>query len=118
DEVVKPIGNNTILTNTPEYANDFKAWGYNVVLLPDVPDSYRTYANSLIVGKTVFMPTYGLASDKQAQAVYEGLGYKVFGIPSNSMSDDMHGSVHCQTMAYPAVNEQQLMQFLNLEKIN
>jgi hypothetical protein len=29
----------------------------------------------------------------------------------------MHGSVHCQTMAYPAINEQQLFEALGLEKV-
>ena len=118
DEVIKAIGHNTILTNTPEYVNDFKAWGYNVVMIPAVPDSYRTYVNSLIVGKTVFMPTYGIPTDDEAKKVYEGLGYIVYGIPSNTLSDDMHGSVHCQSMAYPAMSEQQLLSGLKLEKIN
>ncbi|MCC2680146.1 MAG: hypothetical protein K0R29_2722, partial [Pseudobdellovibrio sp.] len=106
DEVVKTMGNNVILTNTPEYVNDFKSWGYTVVMMPAVPNSYRTYVNSLVVGKTVFMPTYGISTDAQAKKVYEDLGYTVVGIPSNTLSDDMHGSVHCQTMAYPAINEQ------------
>jgi hypothetical protein len=106
-----------ILTNTPEYVNDFKSWGYDVVLLPGVPNSYRTYVNSLVVGKTVFMPTYGISTDAQAQKVYEGLGYKVIGIPSNTLSDDMHGSVHCQTMAYPAIDEHQLFEALGIEPV-
>lgn len=118
DEVVKPLGHKTILTNTPQYAADFKAWGYNVVLVPDVPNSYRTYANSLIVGQTVFMPTYGIALDDTAKKVYEGLGYKVVGIRTNSLSDDQHGSIHCQTMAYPNVDQNQLMADLNLEVIH
>jgi len=117
DEVVKTLGNNVILTNTPEYVNDFKAWGYNVVMIPAVPNSYRTYVNSLVVGKTVFMPTYGISADAQAKKVYEDLGYTVVGIPSNTLSDDMHGSVHCQTMAYPAISEQQLLESLGLEAV-
>jgi hypothetical protein len=117
DEVVKVLSNNLILTNTPEYVNDFKSWGYEVVLLPGVPNSYRTYVNSLVVGKTVFMPTYGISTDAQAQKVYEGLGYKVIGIPSNTLSDDMHGSVHCQTMAYPAIDEHQLFEALGIEPV-
>jgi agmatine/peptidylarginine deiminase len=117
DEVMKPIGNNTIITNTPEYVNDFKAWGYNVVMIPAVPNSYRTYVNSLMVGKTVFMPTYGIAKDLEAQKVYESLGYTVHGIRSNTLSDQMHGSVHCQSMAYPAIDEQELLSALGLEKI-
>ena len=118
DEVVKPLGNKVILTNTAAYVNDFKSWGYQVVMLPDVPNSYRTYANSLVVGKTVFMPTYGMSLDADARKVYEGLGYKVVGIPSNSLSDDMHGSVHCQTMAFPAIQEGALLEMLGLQKIN
>jgi agmatine/peptidylarginine deiminase len=117
DEVLKPIGNNTILTNTAEYVNDLKAWGYTVVMLPDVPNSYRTYVNSLMVGKTVFMPIYGISKDAEAKKVYESLGYKVFGIASNTLSDQMHGSVHCQTMAYPAVDETVLLSALGLQKI-
>jgi agmatine/peptidylarginine deiminase len=118
DEVMKPIGNNTIITNTSEYVNEFKAWGYNVVMIPAVPNSYRTYVNSLMVGKTVFMPTYGIAKDTEAQKVYESLGYTVHGIRSNTLSDDMHGSVHCQSMAYPAIDEQTLLTSLGLEKIS
>lgn len=118
DEVMKPIGNNTIITNTAEYVNDFKAWGYNVVMIPAVPNSYRTYVNSLMVGKTVFMPTYGIAKDSEAQKVYESLGYTVHGIRSNTLSDQMHGSVHCQSMAYPAIDEQTLLTSLGLEKIS
>ena len=118
DEVMKPIGNNTIITNTAEYVNDFKSWGYNVLMIPAVPNSYRTYVNSLMVGKTVFMPTYGIAKDAEAQKVYESLGYTVYGIRSNTLSDQMHGSIHCQTMAYPAVDEQALLAALGLEKIN
>lgn len=118
DEVMKPIGNNTIITNTQEYVNDFKAWGYKVVMLPAVPNSYRTYVNSLMVGKTVFMPTYGIAKDAEAQKVYQSLGYTVHSIGSNTLSDQLRGSVHCQAMAYPAIDEQALLSSLGLEKIS
>lgn len=118
DEVMKPLGNKVILTNIAAYADDFKAWGYQVVMLPFIPNSYRTYANSLIVGKTVFMPIFGVATDLQAQQVYESLGYKVVGIRTNSLSDDQHGSIHCQSMAYPNINEGDLLQLLQLDKIN
>lgn len=117
DEVLKPLGHGVVLTNTPEYADDLKSWGYQVVMLPAVPDSYRTYVNSLIVGKTVFMPTYGVSTDQQAQEVYEGLGYKVVGIRSNTLSDQMHGSIHCQTMAYPQIPEAQLLNSLGLRRV-
>ncbi len=117
DEVIKTLGNNTILTNVPAYEAELKSWGYKVVMLPGLPGTYRTYANSMIIGKAVFMPTYGVPTDAVAQKVYESLGYTVFGIPSNYMSDVMHGSVHCQTMAYPDMPEKDLLSQLGLNKI-
>jgi hypothetical protein len=104
DEMIKPIGNNTILTATPKYVDQLKSWGYNVVEIPQAATpsyDYRTYANSLVLNGTVFMPTYGIAKDADAKAAYEKLGFKVVEIPSNELSDSFHGSVHCQTMAYP-----------------
>ncbi len=109
DEVLKPLPGRKILTNVPVYQKDLESWGYQVILLPDIPNTYRTYANALIVRKTVFMPTYGVSTDATAQKIYESLGYKVIGIPTNSLSDDMHGSIHCQTMAYPAMDQNVLM---------
>lgn len=107
DEMLKPIGNNTIITSAPEYVEALKSWGYQVIQIPKAATpsyDYRTYANSLILNGTVFMPAYGTSQDAEAQAAYEALGYKVIPIPSNELSDDFHGSVHCQTMAYPDMN--------------
>lgn len=107
DEMIKPIGNNTILTATPKYVDQLKTLGYNVVEIPQAATpsyDYRTYANSLVLNGTVFMPTYGIAKDAEAKASYERLGFKVVEIPSNELSDSFHGSVHCQTMAYPDMN--------------
>lgn len=120
DEVLKPIGNNTILTNTPEYIDQLKSWGYNVVALPSAKTpSYpnRTYNNSLILNGTVFMPVYGTTTDDEAAEIYENLGYKVVRIPSNDMSDNFSGSVHCQTMAYPAMNQADLFSVLQLSPL-
>ncbi|MCB0411669.1 MAG: agmatine deiminase family protein, partial [Bdellovibrionales bacterium] len=118
DEVLKPIGNRRILTNTDRYVAQLESWGYQVIKLPDVPRSYRTYANSLIVGNVVFMPTYGLDSDGEAKKVYESLGYKVIGIRSNRLSDRLNGSVHCQTMAYPKMSKEQLLNTLGLREVS
>jgi agmatine/peptidylarginine deiminase len=107
DEMIKPLGNNTILTVTPKYVDQLKTLGYNVIEFPTAATpsyDYRTYANSLVLNGTVFMPTYGISKDVDAQAAYEKLGFKVVGIPSNELSDSYHGSVHCQTMAYPDMN--------------
>ena len=102
DEVPKPIGKHRILTNVPAYVPQLKQMGYTVIELPSVPD-YRTYANSVIIRGTVFMPSYDRAEDAAAKAVYEKLGYKVVMINSESISEDGHGSLHCITMAYPKI---------------
>lgn len=117
DEVIKPLGGGVMLTNEPSYVRDLESWGYRVVMMPKISGGYRTYINSLIVGKTVFMPSYGVASDAEARRVYEDLGFQVVDVTSNVLSDQMHGSVHCQTMAYPALNENELLQALDLTRL-
>lgn len=118
DEVIKPIGNKIMLTNQTAYVSQLKSLGYNVVMLPNLKGTFRTYVNALVVGKTVFMPSYGVSQDQQAQKVYENLGYKVVKIRSNDMSDQLHGSIHCQTMAYPAMSQEQLLNGLGLRQLN
>ena len=78
---------------------------------------YRTYVNALVVGGTVFMPTYGVAADADARATYERLGFRVVPIRSNVLSDQFNGSVHCQTMAYPDMDLRKLLGGLNLREI-
>lgn len=63
------------------------------------------------------MPVYGTTTDDEAAAVYQSLGYKVVRIPSNDMSDNFSGSVHCQTMAYPAMNQADLFSVLQLQPL-
>lgn len=118
DEVIKPIGNKIMLTTQPVYEPLLSSLGYKVVLLPQIKNSYRTHANSLIVGKTVFMPIFGIKEDEKAQKTYEDLGYKVVPIRTNYLSDFLKGSIHCQTMAYPSISKQELFSRLNLEEIN
>ena len=117
DEVIKPLGEKTMLTNQASYVDQLKSLGYNVIMLPIAGGEYRTYANTLIVGKTVFMPTYGTNKDQAATKVYEDLGYKVVPVPSNYMSDQLNGSIHCQTMAYPAIKKQDLLHGLGLREL-
>ena len=117
DEVVKILPNHKALTNNSAYVQELQELGYEVTLLPSIPNSFRTYANSLTVGQTAFMPTYGVSKDQEAKAVYESLGYKVIGIPSNTLSDDLQGSVHCQTMAYPAISEEALLEALGAKRL-
>ena len=117
DEVLKPLPGRRILTNTAEYKRDLEAWGYKVIMLPSLTGTYRTYANSLIVQSTVFMPVYGIPQDQQATQVYESLGYRVVPVPTNYLSDKLHGSIHCQTMAYPPMDAAVLLQALKTRSV-
>jgi hypothetical protein len=111
DEVMKPLPGGKMLTNDEGYKETLTNLGYEVVMLPKL-GGFRTYANSLVVKGTVFMPTYGVSDDSKAAAVYESLGYKVVPIRSNYLSDQLSGSIHCQTMAYPKMDLNQLLESL------
>jgi hypothetical protein len=117
DEVIKPLGDNIMLTNQTDYVDQLKNLGYNVIMLPSIDGTFRTYANSLVIGKTVFMPSFNSGKDSIAQKVYEDLGYKVVPIRSNFMSDYFNGSIHCQTMAYPALKKNELLDGLGLREL-
>jgi agmatine/peptidylarginine deiminase len=109
DEVIKPLPGKKMLTNVKAYAEDLKSWGYEVIELPALSQTYRTYINALVVGGTVFMPAYGVPEDEIASRAYAKLGSKVVPVRSNRLSDDYHGSIHCQTMAYPDMDLQTLL---------
>jgi hypothetical protein len=113
DEVVKILPNHQALTNRPDYVPILQAEGYRVTMLPEA-GGYRTYANSVILNGTVFMPAYGEPADEQAAAVYRSFGYKVVMADSRTVSDEGNGSFHCTTMAYPAINESALTEQLHL----
>lgn len=114
DEVLKPLSGKRMLTNTPEYQAELESLGYQVILLPNLAGTDRTYVNSLIVQDTVFMPQYDVSEDADATKVYEGLGYRVVPIQTVDLSDNMHGSIHCQTMAYPPMEPVALLNALHL----
>lgn len=118
DEVIKVLPSKVILTNQASYKKTLEDMGYSVVMLPEVKNSYRTYANSVILNDTVFMPTYGGALDIEAQRVYENKGYRVIGIPSNSLSDNYRGSLHCLTMTYPEMDVKSLLGSLGMTQIH
>jgi len=79
---------------------------FNVVRIPMPPENgqyppaanYRTYTNSLIINKTVIVPTYELQYDTTALRIYREAmpGYKVVGINSNSIIPAL-GTIHCIT---------------------
>ncbi len=118
DEVIKPLRNNIMLTNQTNYVPLLESLGYKIVMLPHLEGTYRTYVNSLIVENVVFMPSYDVPEDTLAQSIYESLGYKVVPIRSNALSDWLHGSIHCQTMAYPAIEKNKLFDALGLIPIS
>lgn len=81
---------------------------YRIVRIPMPPDAngqyphqggdYRTYTNSLIVNKTVIIPTYQLQYDSTAFRIYREAmpGYKIVGINSNQIITAL-GTIHCIT---------------------
>jgi hypothetical protein len=59
---------------------------------------YLTYTNSLIVNKTVLVPTYGLPGDSAALQLYRNVmpGYRVMGFDCNAIIGQL-GAIHCIT---------------------
>jgi hypothetical protein len=117
DEVIKPMPGRKMLTNESSYVPRLKELGYEVLMLPDLEERYRTYANALVVGNKVFMPSFGVPEDEEASKVYQSLGYEVIPIRTNTLSDSYLGSVHCQTMAYPKMDVENLLSSLDLKRL-
>ncbi|MDT3697486.1 MAG: agmatine deiminase family protein [Ignavibacterium sp.] len=79
---------------------------FKVVRIPMPPENgqyppsanYRTYTNSLIINKTVIVPTYELQYDTTALRIYREAmpGYRIVGINSNSIIPAL-GTIHCIT---------------------
>lgn len=111
DEVIKVLPRKKVLTNEESYVEKLESLGYEVIRLPKL-SKYRTYANSIILGDLVFMPSFSKETDEEAKKVYEGLGYRVIMADSRTLSMNGLGSIHCATMAYPEVNLKQLMRML------
>lgn len=67
-------------------------------LYPNQGGDYRTYTNSVIVNKTVIVPTYEVRYDTTALRIYREAmpGYKVVGINCNSIIPSL-GAIHCIT---------------------
>ena len=84
---------------------------YNVIRIPMPPDfngnypdhltnpgDYRTYTNSLIINKTILVPTYEEKYDTTALRIWEEAmpGFKIQGINSNAIIH-LLGAIHCIT---------------------
>ncbi len=88
---------------------------YRVVRIPMPPDQfgrypdnggyYRTYTNSVIVNKTVIVPTYDPQYDTTALRIYREAmpGYKIVGVNCNSIIPS-GGAIHCIVKEVGAVN--------------
>lgn len=88
---------------------------YRVVRIPMPPDQfgrypnnggyYRTYTNSVIVNKTVIVPTYDPQYDTTALRIYREAmpGYKIVGIDCNSIIPS-GGAIHCIVKEVGAIN--------------
>ena len=63
---------------------------------PDAGGFYRTYTNSIIINKTVIIPTYEYQYDTTAFRIYREAmpGYNIVGINSNLIIPSL-GAIHC-----------------------
>lgn len=71
-------------------------------LYPDNGGYYRTYSNSLILNKSIIVPTYRPSVDGPALAKYEELmpGYNIVGIDVDNAVENLislSGAIHCIT---------------------
>ena len=71
-------------------------------LYPDNGGYYRTFTNSLILNKSIIVPTYRPEVDGQALALYQELmpGYTIVGIDVDNSGENLislSGAIHCIT---------------------
>jgi agmatine deiminase len=86
---------------------------YRVIRVPMPPQNglyppnanYRTYTNSVIVNKTVIVPTYELQYDTTALRIYQEAmpGYNIVGINCNAIIPSL-GAIHCIVKEVGAFN--------------
>lgn len=72
---------------------------------PDAGGDYRTYTNSLIVNKTILVPTYEEKYDTTALRIYREAmpGYNIVGINCDNIIS-LNGAIHCITKEVGAQN--------------
>lgn len=117
DEHVRFVAEKTVLTDLPEYKTALEAKGLTVRMLPKPSGDFETYVNSVIMNGKAVVPVFNRATDAQALAVYESLGFKAAGADSRSLSNQGQGSVHCITMTYPKVPASALLKALDAREI-
>ena len=87
DERVKFLSDDVVVTDEPSYKPILEEHGLTVLMLPNTKFGHETYANSLLVNGTLFMPVYNKPTDKEAIKVYEEQGLKVVPINSSTLSN-------------------------------
>ncbi|MBI5539403.1 MAG: agmatine deiminase family protein [Bacteroidia bacterium] len=107
-----------IETNLNYILNNFNSvfgTAFKIIRIPMPPESsssypssggdYLTYTNSLIINKTVLVPTYYTQYDTTALRIYKEAmpGYRVVGINSNSIIPQS-GTIHCTSHEIGAYN--------------
>lgn len=106
--VVAESDNRDINNTLDEIAKIVALKGYKVTRLKansKIQNKFRnqnvfpSYTNSILVGKSIFIPQYHVDEDKVAVSLYRRLGYKVIQIDGESIH--FGGSVHCLTYLYP-----------------
>lgn len=120
DEVVKFMTDNIVITDTEDYVERLEAEGFEVYLMPEPDRNYETYINALLVNKVLYVPVFGERNDQKALDIYEGLnlGLKIVPINSRTLSTRGQGSIHCITMNYPDMPEEEIEEVLKGKIIN
>lgn len=92
NNLTTPFGNPYTIVRIPMPPDQFGQY-------PDVQGGqYRTYTNSLIINKSILVPTYEEQYDTTALRIYQELfpGYRIVGIDCNSIIVKT-GAIHCVT---------------------
>jgi agmatine/peptidylarginine deiminase len=106
--IVAESNNKDINKTLNQVAEILQAKGFQVTRLKandKFENKYRpqnvfpSYTNSILVGKTIFIPEYHVPEDTIAVQTYRKMGYKVIQIEGDSIQ--LGGSVHCLTYLYP-----------------
>lgn len=117
DESARFANTMTVLTDSAGYAQRIRAAGLEAVQLPRPQKEYETYVNSLLVNDVMFVPIFKEPNDEAALNIYRRFGFKVVGIPTNSLANDGLGSLHCITMTYPPMPFADLLSKLGASEI-
>jgi len=88
-----------------ENAKKLSQMGYEVVRLPVKTrgsQNYLSHINTFLINGYALMPTYGIQEDAVSAKVYQNAGFKVIGIPSQSL-EGTGGAIHCILRSKPGL---------------